>query len=400
MKREKVGQFAVPGFLANGVCAGIKKDGKKDLALIVSEVPATAAAVFTSNLFKAAPVVLDGERIKKGKAQAILVNSGNANAGTGDKGYENALAMSRFASDKLGIRDKDILIASTGVIGMDLPVKKVGAGMSRLVRGLRSEGLADAAEAIMTTDKFPKIASRQGIIGGSEVTIAGIAKGAGMIEPNMATMLAFFMTDVAVDYRALNKLFRRAVNRTFNAISVDGCMSTNDTAIILANGLAGNGIIRGESSSAALFEDMLSGVMSELATLIVQDGEGATKLIEITVKGARERRDAKKIAYAIANSNLVKTAFFGGDPNWGRIISAIGSAGVAVTPERVNVFMGGVPIFSGGRGAVNSGKKLQEIMGLSQINVNVELGMGDREFTVLTADLSFEYVKINAHYHT
>ncbi len=403
MKNKHAGILSVSGFLANGVPVGIKTDGSKDLALILSEAPAKAAAVFTTNLFKAAPVVLDEERIRSGSARAILANSGNANAGTGDTGYENACTMSAFASDKLQIRDEDVLVASTGIIGVDLPVKKVGAGMGKLVRGLRPDGFADAAEAIMTTDKFPKIASRRETIGGREVTVSGMAKGAGMIEPNMGTMLAFLMTDVAIDLRTLENLFRRTVNRTFNVITVDGCMSTNDTAIILANGLAGNRVVRGASRSAALFEDMLFGVMSELAELIVRDGEGATKLIEISVKGARRRRDAKKIAYAIANSNLVKTAFFGGDPNWGRIISAIGSAGVAVAPERITVFMGEVSLFAGGRGVCGSGDRLREIreiMERSHINVRVELGVGDKEFTVYTADLSSEYVEINAHYHT
>ncbi len=400
MEQKRAEAPVVPGFVANGVHAGIKKDGKKDLALIVSEAPATAAAVFTTNLFKAAPVILDRERIKNGRAQAILINSGNANAGTGDRGYDNALAMSGFASERLAIRDEDILVASTGVIGVDLPVKKVGTGMPKLVRGLRPQGLADAAEAIMTTDKFPKIACHRATLAGRDITIAGIAKGAGMIEPNMATMLAFFMTDAAIDCPTLDRIFRRVAGRTFNAITVDGCMSTNDTAIILANGLAGNRMIRGTAPATRQFEGMLTGVMAELAKLIVQDGEGATKLIGITVRGARQRHEAKKIAYAIANSNLVKTAFFGGDPNWGRIISAIGSAGVALRPEKVKVFMGNVPIFADGQGAGGSGKRLQEIMARSHIQVTVEIGAGDEEFSLSTADLSFEYVKINAHYHT
>ncbi len=400
MKNQQGEILAVPGFLGSGVYAGIKKGRKKDLALIVSEVPAKAAAVFTTNCFKAAPVLLDRERIRSGRARAILANSGNANAGTGETGYENACAMSAFAADKLGIPEHEVLVASTGIIGVDLPIGKVKAGMERLVRGLRPEGLADAAEAIMTTDKFRKVASRRATIGGREVTVSGMAKGAGMIEPNMATMLAFVMTDAAIDPGTLNGLFRRTVDRTFNAVTVDGCMSTNDTAIILANGLAGNAVIRKGTRPAALFEEMLFGVMFELAEGIVRDGEGATKLIEVAVRGAENRQGAKKVAYAIANSNLVKTAFFGGDPNWGRIISAIGAAGVSVAPEKVSVSLDDVPIFAGGQGIQGSGKRLQEIMGGPRIRVTVELGKGDKEFTVYTADLSFEYVEINAHYHT
>ncbi|OIP91130.1 MAG: bifunctional ornithine acetyltransferase/N-acetylglutamate synthase, partial [Syntrophaceae bacterium CG2_30_58_14] len=321
-------EHRVPGFLANGIHTGIKPNGDRDLALILSTRPATAAGVFTTNCFKAAPVLLDMERIRSGVAQAVIANSGVANAATGTEGLADALSVSRAASIELGIADETVLVASTGVIGQRLPLQKITGGVKRLAAGLRDGGIPDAEAAIMTTDRFPKIASRKGVIGKKEVTLCGIAKGAGMIQPHMATMLAFIMTDAAIARDALDHAFRQSVAGSFNAISVDGCMSTNDTAVILANGVAGNRPLRRGSRSLGVFGELLSDLLSELARGLVRDGEGATKVIEITVAGARTLRDAERVAYAVANSNLVKTAFFGGDPNWGRIISAAGSVGI------------------------------------------------------------------------
>ncbi|MDI6776513.1 MAG: bifunctional glutamate N-acetyltransferase/amino-acid acetyltransferase ArgJ [Syntrophales bacterium] len=392
--------YSVPGFLANGIHVGIKEGGRKDLALIFSRAPAKAAGVFTRNCFKAAPVLLDMERIGAGMAQAILANSGNANAATGHEGYEDALAMSRGFSEKLGIRDGLVLVASTGVIGPRLPMGKIEAGMERLVGGLHTNGIPDAEEAIMTTDKFPKIASRKGMIGSKEITLCGIAKGAGMIEPSMATMLAFFMTDAAIDHHTLNAIFRQAVNKSFNAITVDGCMSTNDTAIILASGIAGNNPIKRPSRHLTIFKEMLFSVTSYLAQFIVKDGEGATKLIGVVVEEAKSTGDAKKVAYKVANSNLVKTAFFGGDPNWGRIIAAVGSAGVPLPIDAVRIYLEEVPVFAGGRGIAGQEKRLLEIMDKTDISVRIKLGMGNKAFSIHTSDLSFDYVRINAHYHT
>jgi len=337
--------YFVPGFLANGIHAGIKEDRKKDLSLIYSTVPAKAAAVFTTNVFKAAPVLLDMERIKSGCAQAILTNSGNANAGTGPEGYDDARATSAALSKRLNIQDDLVLVASTGVIGHRLPVKKIESGLDRLIKGLKPEGVSDAEEAIMTTDRFPKIAIRKCRIGAREITLCGMAKGAGMIEPHMATMLAYVMTDAHVDGAALDRIFRKAVDQSFNAVSVDGCMSTNDTAIILANGTAGNPVITSRSKSLPVFQEMLVGVLSELSQAMVRDGEGATKMIRIDVQGARTFRDARKIAYAIANSNLFKTACFGQDPNWGRIIAAAGSAGIPLPVDAVDVYFEETAVF-------------------------------------------------------
>lgn len=397
---EMSDSLTVPGFLANGVHVGIKTDRQKDLALIFSSTPAQAVGMFTTNAFKAAPVLVDMERIKSGMAQAILVNSGNANAASGKEGHGDALAMSRAASNSLKIRDELVLVASTGIIGQRLPVKKIIGGMKGLVSGLRSEGIADAEEAIMTTDKFPKMFCRKALIGTKEITLCGIAKGAGMIEPNMATMLAFMMTDADIEPSLLQGAFRRSVHQTFNAISVDGCMSTNDTVIMLANGVAGNKSIRRGTKECSQFKEMLFMTMDALSRAIVRDGEGATKVIEVTVQDAKSRSEARKAAYAIANSNLVKTAFFGSDPNWGRIISAVGSAGIVVSAEAVKVFFEDVPVFANGSGLKGYEKKLTEIMARSSIRLRIYLGTGKQQFTLLASDLGYDYVKINAHYHT
>jgi glutamate N-acetyltransferase/amino-acid N-acetyltransferase len=392
--------YRVPGFLANGIHAGIKEDRKKDISLIYSTVPARAAAVFTTNVFKAAPVLLDMERIKSGCAQAILTNSGNANAGTGPEGYDDARATSAALSKRLNIQDDLVLVASTGVIGHRLPVKKIESGLDRLIKGFKPEGVSDAEEAIMTTDRFPKIAIRKGRIGAREITLCGMAKGAGMIEPHMATMLAYVMTDAHVDGAALDRIFRKAVDQSFNAVSVDGCMSTNDTAIILANGAAGNPVITSRSQSLPVFQEMLLDILSELSQAMVRDGEGATKMIRIDVQGARTLHDAKKIAYAIANSNLFKTACFGQDPNWGRIIAAVGSAGIPLPVDAVDVYFDDMAVFKGGRGVSGDTKKMQQIMSKETLHLRIQLYMGSKSFSLFTSDLTYEYVKINAHYHT
>jgi glutamate N-acetyltransferase/amino-acid N-acetyltransferase len=397
---ENSGIYSVPGFMANGVHAGLKENGRKDIGLIFSTVPAKAAGVFTRNYFKAAPVLLDMERIKSGVAQAIMVNSGNANAATGKEGYLDALAVSRKVSSSLHIDDALVLVASTGIIGHRLPVGKIDSGIDALIQGLHEQGIPLAAEAIMTTDKFPKLACRRGTLGTREVTLCGIAKGAGMIQPDMATMLAFIMTDAEINLSTMDSLFKQAVNRSFNAITVDGCTSTNDTVIIMANGIAGNKIIKGASRNTAVFKEMLFDVLSSLSQAIVQDGEGATKVIEIIVDGAKSVRDARKIAYAVGNSNLVKTAFYGGDPNWGRIISAAGSAGISLPVENVELFFEDIPVFSRGRGIGGNQEKLASIMSGEKIRVTLSLGMGAQSFRLFASDLTDEYIRINAHYHT
>ncbi|MBN1614837.1 MAG: bifunctional glutamate N-acetyltransferase/amino-acid acetyltransferase ArgJ [Deltaproteobacteria bacterium] len=392
--------FIVPGFRASGVSAGIKAGGALDLALIFSEVPAAAAGVFTTNCFKAAPVLLDMERIASGAAQAILANSGNANAATGPQGQRNARAMAKAMADRLKIDEKLVLVASTGVIGHQLPIEKIVAAADKLAAGLRAEGISEAEEAIMTTDRFPKMSLRKGRIGGREITLAGIAKGAGMIEPAMATLLCFVMTDAAIEGNVLNGCLRKAVEGTLNSITVDGCMSTNDTVLVLANGLAGNRTIRKGSGSLVLFREMLAGVLSDLGRAMVRDGEGATKIVEIVVSEARSTAEAKKVAYAIANSNLVKAAFFGRDPNWGRIISAAGSLGIPLPVQDVELFFEGVPLFRHGQGVKGREKELRKIMARDEIQVQLRLKRGERSWRILASDLTHEYVTINAHYHT
>jgi len=339
-------KISVPGFLANGISVGIKKSDQKDLGLIYSTVPAKVAAVFTKNTFKAAPLLINEDRIQKGMAQAILTNSGCANAATGRDGYRDALMISDALSKQLKIREELILLSSTGVIGKRLPVKKIENGLGKLVKGLNETGIEDAEAAMMTTDQYPKIAMRKGVIGAKDVTICGIAKGAGMIEPNMATLLTYVMTDALIDSKALNTVFHQAINATFNSISVDGCMSTNDMAIILANGLAGNNPLEKVQARLQHFRDMLTDVLMELCQAVVKDGEGATKFISIMVKGARSKSDARCAAYSIANSNLVKTAFFGEDPNWGRVIAALGASGVNMEKEKITLSIGKLMVYS------------------------------------------------------
>jgi len=396
----KCEEYIVPGFLANGISVGIKEEGRKDLGLIFSEVPASVAGVFTTNCFKAAPVLVDMERVSSGTTQAILTNSGNANAATGEGGYRDALAMSRAASKGLHIADDLVMVASTGVIGHPLPLEKIKNGAGMLVSGLHAGGIPDAEQAMMTTDRFPKMSCRKAIIGSREVTLCGIAKGAGMIQPNMATMLAYLMTDADIETAALRTVFMEGVAQSFNAISVDGCMSTNDTALILANGRACNRTVRRRSREFAPFREMLFAVLNELCREMVRDGEGATKLIELVVEGARTETEARRVAYAVANSNLVKTAFYGGDPNWGRIISAAGSLGIPLPVNDVRLFFEEVCLFSAGQGTTPPADRVAAIMAQDAIRVRLELGMGSKSFRIYTSDLSFEYVKINAHYHT
>lgn len=392
--------YSVPGFCANGISAGIKEEGKRDLSLIYSKVPAKVAGVFTTNCFKAAPVLLDMKRVQSGAAQAIITNSGNANAATGDEGYKDAVDIARTTAGELGIDEELVLVASTGIIGHRLPVEKIMTGVKFLVSGLSEHGFMDAEEAIMTTDRFPKIFSRQAEIGGKTITVTGMAKGAGMIEPHMATMLAFVMTDAAIEQKVLTRVFKRAVESSFNSITVDGCMSTNDTAIIMANGFAGNRLIGERSRDIGLFERILSAIMSDLAVAMVKDGEGATKVIEFLVEQARSKPEARKIASAIANSNLVKTAFFGQDPNWGRIISAAGAVGVSLPVSDVELYFEDVLLFAKGQGLTPETDIISAVMKKDQIRVCLRLKMGKSSWRIYASDLTFDYVKINAHYHT
>lgn len=393
--------MAVKGFKFSAVEAAVKKPGRLDLALIFSEVPANAAAVYTTNRVKAAPVLLSMERTADGKAQALVVNSGNANACTGKQGMADAVETASLVAAGLGIQEELVLVASTGVIGKPLPMERIRGAVPGLVQGLSLTDLDGIAAAIMTTDTFPKIESVTGEAGGTPYTIAGVAKGAGMIMPNMATMLSFLVTDAEVEPDLLRRLFREAVDSSFNVITIDGDTSTNDTALLMANGMAGNRVIREGTPEAEGFAVLLRQVLLSLARQIVRDGEGATKLVEIRLRGARSDADAKKAAMAVANSLLVKTAFFGQDANWGRILAAVGYSGADVDQDRVSLFFDDVRmvkdgVFAGG----DAEQQGTEVLRKREFSVTVDLALGEGAATVYTSDLSHDYVSINADYRT
>ena len=393
--------FKVSGFLFSGISAGIKKDGRKDLGLIYSEVPAQVAGLFTTNAVKAAPVQLDMERIKKGLCQAILVNSGNANACTGSQGLRNAKRVSSWVGKQLGIDEKLVFPSSTGVIGSLLPIKKMEEAIPELIHHLSPEGWRSTVEAMMTTDTFPKMEVATCRIKGKPVKLCGMVKGAGMIRPHLATMLSFLVTDAHIKAPLLQKMLERAVETSYNRVTIDGETSTNDTVLLLANGKAGHPTLNRMDQDGEVFQTMLSKVCQGLAESLVKDGEGATKFIEILIQGARNREDAKRAAYAIAHSPLVKTAFFGEDANWGRILCALGHSGAQVNPNRIDVFFDQVSIVKNGMGVGSLlEKKAGQMIKKKSFKVTVDLHQGKSQFSVLTTDLSLDYVKINASYRS
>ena len=387
------------GFRAAGVCAGIKANHGLDLALLVSDGPAQAAAVFTTNLALAAPVVVSREHLARsgGTARAVIVNSGCANACTGDEGMQAARDMAAETARIVHCPAEQVLVASTGVIGVALPIDKIRDGLPAAFGALGADQGAMAARAIMTTDPFPKEAAAQVVIDGRDVTIGGMAKGSGMIEPMLATMLAFVTTDAAVPKTLLDRALREAVGDTFNAITVDGECSTNDCVMLLANGASGVAI---DEVSYATFAEGLTAVCRELALGIVRGGEGATKLVTVMVKGAASSDEARKAAKAIANSLLVKTAIHGGDPNWGRLIAVAGRAGVAFELSRAAVMIGSTVLFENGRPHDEASPEAAEYLTGKDLTVSVDLGAGGASSTVWTCDLSAEYVRINADYRT
>ena len=395
-------ELKVKGFSAAAVEAGIRYQDRLDLGIIFSEVPAAAAGVFTQSLVKAAPVLLDMERLKGGRAQAILVNSGIANACTGEAGMKLAGSTAALLAGALTIPEELVQIASTGVIGEQLELSRFGDAMEKLVAGLSLDGIPDVARAIMTTDTVPKTATRKIVIGGHEVTLAGIAKGAGMIMPDMATMLSFIMTDCAIRSDLLQSLLRQSVETSFNAITVDGDTSTNDTVLILANGMAKNPLIEKiDQQEAAVFGEALDDLTKDLALQIVADGEGATKLVTIRVAGARDSREAQAAAKTVANSNLVKTAFFGEDANWGRILAALGRSGAAFDPDRVEIAFDNVVMIKNGLGlGAEEESRATEVLKRDRFTVNIDLHAGDAVFEAYTCDFSLDYVRINADYRS
>lgn len=387
------------GFRAAGVSAGIKSNGKPDLALIVSDRPAVAAGVFTLNKAQAAPVLVSKEHLASsgGTARAVIVNSGCANACTGAEGLEVARGMTAETARLVGCAADQVLVASTGVIGVHLSLDKIRAALPAAMDALGADQGSQAARAIMTTDPFPKEAAVRVSLHGGEVSIGGTAKGSGMIEPNMATMLGFVTTDAAVPPAMLRRVLREVVDNTFNAITVDGECSTNDCVVLLANGASG--VTIGEESYTA-FAQALELVCLRLALGIVRGGEGATKLMTITVTGAATAGDARQAAKAMANSPLVKTAVHGGDPNWGRLIAVAGRAGVAFELQRAAVTIGSIVLFKDGRPFDENAPEAATYLRNDEINIAVDLGAGRASSTVWTCDLSAEYVRINAEYRT
>ena len=395
------GITAVPGILASGVAAGIKPSGKKDLALIYSSSPARAAAVFTRNQIKGAPVLVSQEHVRDGRAQAILASSGCSNVCTGEQGIKDAREMTRIVGELLHMPAKQVLIASTGVIGQPLPMDRIRAALPKLVKGLSPQGGRSAAEAILTTDTRAKEAALRIEVAGRPVTIGGIAKGVGMLEPHLATMFCFVATDAMVAADGLSAVLRRSVDQSFNRITVDGDESTSDTVAVLANGLAENATLERGGKGLRQFARGLEAVTARLARMLVADGEGATKVVEVLVRGARTRRDALVAARSVANSPLVKTAINGADPNWGRILMALGKSAARVAADRVAVAIGDEPLVE--RGMQKAGARLdriREIMGGPEYTIAVDLGLGRGEDRMWTSDLTEEYVRINAKYTT
>lgn len=410
MKEVIRGGITAPqGFKANGIFCGVKKSKKRDLMLIVSESPCVAAGVFTTNQLKAACVQFNLKQLKNGQAQAILANSGNANCLTGASGKRHNAQMAEAAAKALGISPSLVLTASTGVIGQRLPIDRVLEGMQELAEGVRTgqQASEDAAEAILTTDLVTKEKAYKIRIGGRSVRIAAISKGSGMMHPFMtmngqrhATMLCFVTTDAVISEGALKAALNRAVGKSFNMISVDGDQSTNDMVLVLANGRAKNRMIKEKTPEFDKFLDALEDICVDMAKAMIRDAEGATKFVEIAVKNAKTAEDARTVAMSIGCSNLVKTALYGCDPNWGRIAASIGYSAVGVDPQKLQIKIGSFTVLKGEQGYRENEAALARIFRKQDIRITVDLGIGKRSATIWTSDLSTQYVKINSAYRT
>ncbi|MCC4045028.1 bifunctional glutamate N-acetyltransferase/amino-acid acetyltransferase ArgJ [Enterococcus gallinarum] len=395
--KEIIGTIASPkGFYADGIHCGVKKR-KADLGWLFSEVPASAAAVFTTNQVQAAPVLVTREQLKTGKLRGVIVNSGNANACTGEQGIADAREMIALAAAQAGVASEEVAVASTGIIGRPLPMATIAAGIRQLSHSGSPTGFQ---KAILTTDLVEKNQVIQTEIAGHTVTIAGCAKGSGMIHPNMATMLAFVTTDAAIAPSLLQSLLRKLTEVTFNQITVDGDTSTNDMVLVLANGQAGNPPIEENTFAYKQFKKMLQTVLTTLAKAIAKDGEGATKLIEAETKGAPTDLAARMISKTIVGSPLVKTAIYGKDPNWGRILCAIGYSGQRIDPTNVAIELAAIPVFAGGSPLDYDETLMEERLTASEVKINVILQEGAGRGKAWGCDLTYDYVKINALYHT
>jgi glutamate N-acetyltransferase/amino-acid N-acetyltransferase len=388
----------ISGFRAAGVACGIKGDGALDLALIASDRPTAVAGVFTTSRFPGAPVQLSRGRVRRGSARAVLVNSGIANVATGEAGLAAARRLTRETARALGVATGEVVMSSTGVIGRPLPLEQIRAGIPNVVQRLSATGWSAAARAILTTDTRIKLAHRAP----RGFALGGIAKGAGMTMPNMATMLAYLATDLAVEPAFLREALREAVGPTFNAFTIDGEMSTSDTVLMFANGARGNRPLGPRSTRARDFRRALQDVCAELVEKLARDGEGVTRLADVIVSGARRERDAERVARSVANSVLVKTALFGSDPNWGRVVQAVGAAGVPLRSERIAIKIGGVELLRAGEpvGGEAALKRSERAMRRRRVAIEISLGAGPGRAQLLTTDLSYEYVRINAEYTT
>jgi glutamate N-acetyltransferase/amino-acid N-acetyltransferase len=401
MTTDICGVTAPQGFMASGIHCGIKRPGILDLALVVSSVSGPIAGVFTKNRVVAAPVLVDQRHLRQRRARAIIVNSGNANACTGPRGIEAAEAMASMVARRLAVPVHQVFVSSTGVIGRRLPIERIRAGIPALMAQLDRRGGRRAAQAILTTDRHPKTIAVQGTIGGRTVTIGGMAKGSGMIHPNMATMLAYLTTDAAIAPSALQRALKSAVDKSFNCITVDGDTSTNDTVLCLANGLAGNPVIRNGTAAYRRFAAWLTDACQSLALAICRDGEGVTKVVKILVTGARTTADAKRVAATVATSNLVKTALFGEDANWGRVMGAVGRSGVPIDQDKLTVCFDRVVMVKGGVGTGSAAeRKIAQVFRKKEFTISVDLGQGHARAHRWTTDLSYDYVRINASYRS
>ena len=399
-KHAKAGVTFPQGFKAAGVKAGIKKSGNLDVAVIYTEREAAVAGVFTQNAVAAASVSVSKEVVATGTAHAVAANAGCANACTGEQGEKDARATQEITAEALGCTAEDVIVASTGVIGVNLPMDKMEKGLRAAVAALSADGSENAGNAILTTDTYSKSCAAEVEIAGKKVRFGAIAKGSGMIQPNMATMLCFITTDAAIDSRLLQKALSETTEVSFNMISIDGDMSTNDMAVVLANGAAGNARIQAEGVDYEAFKKVLESICKGLAQRIAADGEGATKFLTVNVSGTKSFADAKTIAMSVAKSPLVKTAFFGEDPNWGRVICAVGYAGIPMDPKTTVVKFGGIPVYANGVGAACDEEALRAVMGEHDIAIDIDMGAGEASATVWTCDFSYAYVKINGEYHT
>jgi glutamate N-acetyltransferase/amino-acid N-acetyltransferase len=388
-----------PGFRFAGVAAGIKNTDARDLGLILSDGPATVAGVFTRNQVQASCVQLNKERILSGQSRAVIANSGNANCCNGEQGMTDSRSMTAGVAAELNLPEEQVLVASTGVIGQPLPLEKIEHALPVLIAAADENGLPAFAESIMTTDTVSKIVSRQIEVDGTPVTVTGVAKGSGMIRPDMATMLCFICSDVAAEPKLLQQLLSAGVNRSFNRITVDGDTSTNDMVLLMANGASG--VSLDNQSRLEAFRVILDDVLVELAKMIVKDGEGATKLVEIRVNGAKTDEDARAVADTVAHSNLVKTAFFGEDANWGRIVAAVGRAHVPINPDRIDISFGPIRLLRNGRWCgAEAEESATRVLKAPSIDITIDLKLGNGSAKVWTCDFSIDYVKINADYRS